>query len=130
MSNSVVLRLKPRHRSLLAAAIFTGIGTVAAALPSFVQAASADAAQSYLIQGKQSKDVAALVRSLGAEVTHELAIINAVGARLTPAQYEQLTRNTALRIQSDGGLHVNGTSGSEVLIQDKKLYWTLTNNST
>jgi len=35
-------------------------------------------------------EVAAIVRSVGGDITHELPIIAAIGAKLTPAQVEQL----------------------------------------
>jgi hypothetical protein len=50
---------------------------------------------SYIVQGKSADSVAAIVQSVGGDITHELGVIRAVGATLTPAQAE------ALRLHSD-----------------------------
>jgi serine protease AprX len=42
-----------------------------------------------MLQGSSSTEIAALVEQLGGEVTHDLQIIGAVGAKLTPGQFDQ-----------------------------------------
>ena len=64
---------------------------------------------SVLVQGNNVTSVAAAVRAVGGEVTHELGIINAVGARLTQAQIRLLeARDKTLRIQADRATSVSG----------------------
>ena len=64
---------------------------------------------SVLVQGSNGTSVAAAVRAVGGEVTHELGIIDAVGARLTQAQIRRLgARDTTLRIQADRTTSVSG----------------------
>jgi hypothetical protein len=47
-----------------------------------------------MLQGQSTEDLAALVTSVGGELTHSLPIINAVGAELTPEQFE-LTKQSS-----------------------------------
>ncbi len=44
----------------------------------------------FIVQGTDLATVLEAVRKVGGEVTHELAVIRAVGARLTPSQRAQL----------------------------------------
>ena len=52
-------------------------------------------ATSVLVQGPDLETVAAAVRAVGGEITHELAIINAVGAKLTARQLRRLDSRRA-----------------------------------
>ena len=52
---------------------------------------------SLIVQATDLAGAARAVRSVGGTVTHELGIINAVGARLTAAQVEALRRSPAVR---------------------------------
>ncbi|MCP4202729.1 MAG: LamG domain-containing protein, partial [bacterium] len=52
--------------------------------------AAGEPTSGYIVQGKTVEQVAAAVESVGGEVTHRLAIIAAVGARLTEGQVEAL----------------------------------------
>ncbi len=55
-----------------------------------------------LVQGSNLDAVVAAVCAVGGEITHELGIINAVGARLTLAQVRTLEANDdTLRIRAD-----------------------------
>ena len=55
-----------------------------------------------LLQGPDVETVAAAVRAVGGEITHELGIINTVGARVTPTQLRRLeASDESLRIQAD-----------------------------
>ena len=55
-----------------------------------------------LVQGTNLAKAAMAVRAVGGEVTHELGIINSVGARLTPTQIRRLeASDDTLRIQAD-----------------------------
>ena len=52
------------------------------------------------VQGSDVRALVAAVRAVGGEVTHELGIINAVGARLTATQLRRLEANDdTLRVQ-------------------------------
>ena len=64
---------------------------------------------SVLVQGPDTMTVAAAVRAVGGEVTHELGIINAVGARLTRQQLQRLeATHGSSRIHADRGATVAG----------------------
>lgn len=81
------------HRSL--AGLTLGIGLLSAAILTNLPGAAPTA--SYIVQGKSLADARAAVEALGGEITHELGVIRAVGARLTPAQHHALDRSDAVR---------------------------------
>ena len=58
---------------------------------------------SYIVQGASLAEVRSAVEALGGEITHELGVIRAVGARLTPAQHQALRRSEAVRRLYDNG---------------------------
>src|SRR6185369_1861299 len=54
---------------------------------------------------------AALVRSVGGTITHELGVINAVGARIDPAQARLLrTRDPQIRMYADRRFELAATT--------------------
>jgi hypothetical protein len=57
--------------------------------------------ESVIVQGPDLARAKAAVLDVGGEVTHELAIIGAVGARLTPEQRDEIEADEALRVRSD-----------------------------
>ena len=62
-----------------------------------------------IVQGEELAAVAAAVRRAGGEITHELGIIDAVGAALSPAQLARLEGSEAVsRIYADGTAGVAG----------------------
>lgn len=62
-----------------------------------------------LVQGSDTAALAAAVRAVGGEITHELGIINAVGALLSEAQVRQLkANNSTLRIQANSTVGISG----------------------
>ena len=63
-----------------------------------------------IVQGADLASVAAAVRAVGGEITHELGIIDAVGARLTPSQIAQLESDETLTVQADGTVGVSDTT--------------------
>ncbi len=67
--------------------------------------------QSMIVVGDSAESAQAAVHSVGAEITHELDIINAVAAQLTQAQATQLAADT--RVQR---LHINETAYSSATI--------------
>jgi len=73
-------------RLLTPVVLFIGAGTIAAAT-------TGDSGRrlQVLLQGESSTALAALVREAGGDVTHELSIINAVGARLSRAQLDSVS---------------------------------------
>jgi serine protease AprX len=76
-------------------------GCVLLAVP--CRAADQIQATSVIVQGRDMALAAKAVRSVGGRVTHELGIIRAVGAELTPAQLERLKRlNPELRVYANG----------------------------
>ena len=70
---------------------------------------------SVLVQGSNVSSVAAAVRAVGGEVTHELGIINAVGAQLTQDQIRRLeTSDDTLRIRANRTTTVSGAKEERV----------------
>ena len=68
-----------------------------------------EARQTRIVQAQSLDDASAAVRAAGGTVTHELGIINAVGARLTRQQLERLdTTDGSLRIHADRSTAVAG----------------------
>ena len=62
----------------------------------------------FIVQGQDTATVAAAVQAVGGEITHELGIIHAVGAVLTPAQQLQLEHHEAVqRIYADRTLSLS-----------------------
>ena len=76
---------------------------------------TSESAVAVLVQGSDLAAVADAVRAVGGEVTHELGIINAVGARLTPTQRRRLeATDETLRIRSDRTATVSTRRNIEV----------------
>ena len=70
---------------------------------------AARTAQSFIVQASEAGLAARMVQKAGGTVTHELGIINAVGARLTPAQLHALQRTQGLtRIYPDAVVRLAG----------------------
>jgi hypothetical protein len=69
-----------------------------------------ETATAVIVQGTDLASVAAAVRAVGGEITHELGIIDAVGARLTPSQIAQLEADETLNVQADGTVGVSDTN--------------------
>ena len=65
---------------------------------------------SVLVKGSNVTAARAAVRAVRGEVTHELGIINAVGAQLTPLQLRRLEANGSLRMYADRSTEVAGLS--------------------
>jgi hypothetical protein len=79
---------------------------ICAALCCFPTAANAQPAaesrEAVLVQGSSLGAAIAAVCAVGGEITHELRIINAVGARLTSKQLTELeAHDDSLRIRAD-----------------------------
>ena len=65
---------------------------------------------SYIIQGKDLITVTNAVRSVGGEITHELGIIRAVGAELTPSQADRLRKIEGLRLHENHSVETATTT--------------------
>src|SRR5262245_57680874 len=62
-----------------------------------------------IVQGKDLSSAAAAVRRVGGTITHELPIIDAVGARLTRGQANRLAASPAVRrLYADRNVTVAG----------------------
>lgn len=74
---------------------------------------AAEQTASYILQGKSTEAVIEAVQSVNGEITHELAIINAVAATLTLPQRDELLVNPAiLDISKDAPVKTaGGTAG-------------------
>jgi serine protease AprX len=55
------------------------------------------ATASVIVQGRSTRELTALVEKAGGKVTHELEIIDAVAANLTPEQYQIVAASPAVR---------------------------------
>ncbi len=68
-------------------------------------------AESYIVQARDLAAAAGAVRAAGGEITHELGIIGAVGARLSAEQHARLAETPAVRqIYGDAAVRVSTTS--------------------
>src|SRR6266545_1337165 len=65
---------------------------------------------SVIVQAREMAAAVALVRQAGGEVTHELAIINSVGARLTPGQVRSVRLSGNARIFADRKVRTAGSN--------------------
>ena len=88
----------------------------------------------YIVQGRDVQAAAAAVRAAGGTVTHELGVIDAVGARLAPAQLDILRHSGVVRrVYAEGTVRASAGCGvaswASPVIHDNKLEWELTNHS-
>jgi len=74
---------------------------------------------SYIVQAADMESAAAAVSAVGAEITHELAIIDAVGARLTPAEWAQLEALDGLRLFQGRSVEVSTTTSAALTVRDE-----------
>ncbi len=65
---------------------------------------------SVIVQSAHSESAAAAVRAVGGEITHELGIIRAVAATLTPEQLTRLRNRPGVRIYDNRTAEVAGTA--------------------
>ena len=61
---------------------------------------------------------AAAVRQVGGEITHELGIINAVGAEMTAEAVERLSAQRSLRVYGDRALRTSSASPGSWTVRD------------
>jgi len=132
------------HRHLVAAVASLGIaGLVAANLWDGVETSSAPpqpasalsgAPARYIVQAANVETAERLVAGLGAQVTHRLGVIGAVGAELTAEQAGTLRATDGVRqLFGDAPLRTSSVcsvSGGLRQLKDKKFTWMLTNTSS
>ncbi len=80
----------------LKATIFLMLATAGACLAAFVHGDRHEMRTSYIVQGNTFDDAVDTVTALDAEITHELAIIRAVAAELTPEEADRVRSNPAI----------------------------------
>jgi len=98
---------------------FIAVYSLVAGIGYFSQAESietapvAEESSSFIIEGESIEEVAAAVRAVGGQVTHELGIINAVAASVTAGQRAELRAIAGImRITDDGAVTTaGGTAG-------------------
>ena len=89
--------------------LVAGMGFFLSGYPQAEATPVVEQSASYILQGESTEVVAEVVRSIGGEITHELGIINAVAAKLSRSQLEQLRVNPAiLKITEDGAVKTAG----------------------
>ena len=94
---------------------FLAIGGIATAIALFavnsVQPAAEPVSQtqaSYIVQAGSAEQAREAIDAVGGDVTHELSIINAVGAALTPDELSRLETVDGLTITTDVTLRTAG----------------------
>ncbi len=65
---------------------------------------------SVIVQAREMAAAVAAVRQAGGEMTHELPIINSVGARLTPGQVRAIRRSGNARVYADRTVRTAGSN--------------------
>ena len=70
---------------------------------------------SYIVQAEHAEQAAVAVRSVGGEITHELGIIRAVGARLTAAQKAALESRSGVAVHGNRQVRTAATAGGDAL---------------
>ncbi len=88
----------------------------------------------YIVQAASVEEAAAAVESVGGVVTHELAIIRAVGASLAPAQARALSeREDVRRVYQDAQVKTSswncGVAAGSSRWENDKFHWTIRNTS-
>lgn len=104
-------------RDLISSTVRIALIAAYLALSGVAFAADAPATLTTIVQGEDLAEVRAAVQSVGGEVTHELRVIKAVGARLTESQRQRLELHKAVtRIHVDQSVQAGPTPG--VLVGD------------
>jgi serine protease AprX len=94
----------------------------------------------YIVQGNNTLAVRAAVEASGGQVSHQLDIINAVAARLTPSQQTQLRQHrSVVALHRDHGIQTSGKNSSseapdyavkgapELLLSGNTMTWDIAN---
>ncbi len=107
-----------------ALAVLLAIGIPAAARPE-------PATETFIVQASSAAVARTAVEKVGGRVTHELGIINAVGAELTAEQREVLEETAGIRIHRNRKTRTDGSictvTGGYRLLESKKLVWEIAN---
>jgi serine protease AprX len=98
-----------RHRSI--AIVFVLAAALVSAPPAARVPAGAPAPVRVIVQARDLSAAALAVAAAGGTVTHQLPIIEGVGAVVTPAQLAALRHDRALRVFPDRGVALSGTAG-------------------
>lgn len=72
------------------------------------------ASTSYIVQAQSLEQAKAITTQVGADITHELGIINAVGANLNTSQVEALRRQEGVKVMVNGKVSVSDVSDEPV----------------
>ncbi len=89
--------------------------TLASSLMLSSFATASENSTSYLIQGNEVSVLKAAIVRVGGEVTHELDLINAVGAELTQSQYKILMQMKGLRLMNDQPVGIESAGSTETV---------------
>ena len=98
-----------------------------------------ESTRSYIVQANDLDQARSLVASVGAEVTHELGIVNAVGVQLSVMQVDNLRKMSGVRrVYEDQGVAVDVVAPAscalnaeaELSFDDEEVYWTITNTGS
>lgn len=94
------------------------LSALLAATAASLATAQADTS-TYIVQGATVDTARTLVRGVGAEPSHDLDIIRAVAASLTPGQLARLRAHSSLRVYQDREVRTRGLlSGLQDLVND------------
>ena len=88
----------------------------------------------YIVQSTSVEAAAAAVGDVGGEVTHELGIIRAVGAKLLPVQADALrSRDDVRRVFEDAPVKTSSlcnVAAGATVFDDGKFFWTISNTGS
>ena len=125
--------MPPGRPPLVLATTFAALVACALAMSGLLASASRGDVTSVIVQGRDMATAAAAVRAGGGVVTHELGVIDAVGARVSPGQLEGLRLAAGIRrVYGDAPVATAGcgvVAWASPVPNDKKLEWELTNHS-
>jgi serine protease AprX len=80
--------------------------------PSVENSSTSITSARYIVQADSLEIARQAVEALGADITHELGIINAVGVTLSPEQFGELSKDSRLRIEEDRKAGVSSSAPS------------------
>ncbi len=130
--------MQRRTRACAALSFLIAAGVLAVA--TFTSYSSQSPPQSYIVQANSLQQAKDLVAEVGGSVTHELRVINAVGATLTDAQLDALQRSDAIRrVYEDVQLETTSVSDdpptcrlaadAEIELETDDANWYVTNDT-
>ncbi|MBT8461488.1 MAG: hypothetical protein KJO44_03120, partial [Gemmatimonadetes bacterium] len=123
-------RIKVNQTMALSALLATALlmaGVACAGQPQPLAPEAAELTSTYIVQGEQAAE---RVAEVGGRVTHELGIINAVGAQLSTSEREALAGVNGIRIFDDRQVGVESVTSFTVLDEFNTVSYTNDDGTT